>query len=94
MKKLFSLVLATGVVFALAQIGFAQVQKVTGDDGQDPRAVKVEVEGNTATVVAIDYENRMGTLRFPDGTMVTFKLGPAVTNSNHLKMGDRVIIRR
>jgi hypothetical protein len=94
MKKLFSLVLAVGVVLALAEIGFAQVQKVTGDDGRKQRAVKVEVEGNTATVDTIDYENRMGTIRLPDGEIVTFKFGPAVTNSNHLKVGDQVIIRR
>jgi hypothetical protein len=92
MKKLFSLVLATGVVLALAEIGFAQVQKVTGDDGRNQRVVKVEVKGTTATVDAIDYENRMGTLRLPDGTMVTFKFSPAVTNFNHLKVGDQVII--
>ena len=85
--------LAVGVVLALAEIGFAQVQKVAGDGGRTQRAVKVEVEGNTATVDAIDYENRMGTLRLPDGTIVTFKFGSAVTNSN-LKVGDQVIIGR
>ena len=94
MKKLFSLVLAAGVVLALAEIGFAQVQTVAGDDGRKQRTVKVEVERNTATVDAIDYENRMGTLRLPDGTIVTFKFGPAVTNSNHLKVGDQVMIGR
>ncbi len=94
MKKLFCLLLAVVVVLALAQIGLAQVQKMTGNDGQNTRAINVEVEGNTATVDAIDYENCMGTLRLPDGTMVTFKFGTAVTNSDDLKVGDQVIIRR
>jgi len=92
MKKLFSIVLAVGVVLMLAEIGFTQVQKMTGDDGHG--GVKVEVKGTTATVDAIDYDNRMGTLRLPDGTIITFKFGPAVTDSNHLKVGDQVIIRR
>jgi len=90
----FSLVLAVVVVLALTEIGFAQVQKVTGDDGRNQRGVKVEVKGTTATVDAIDYENRMGTLRLSDGTILTFKFGPAVTNSNQLKAGDQVIIRK
>ncbi len=93
MKKLFSVVLAVGVVLALAQVGFAQVQ-VTGDDSQNPRTVKVEVEGNTATVAAIDYENHTGTLRLLDGTMVAFTFGPAVTDFFYLKVGDQVIIKR
>jgi hypothetical protein len=94
MKKLFSLVLAVGVVLALAEIGLAQVQKVTGEDGRNQGGFKVEVKGTTATVDVIDYENRMGTLRLPDGTIVTFKFSPAVTNSSDLQAGDQVIIRR
>ncbi len=94
MQKLFSLVLAVGVVLALAGIGFAQVQKVTGGDGRNQKGVDVEVKGTTATVDAIDYENRMGTLRLPDGTMVTFKFGPVMTDFNQLQVGNQVIIRK
>ncbi len=94
MKQLFLMVLVVGVVLVLAQVGFAQVQKVTGDDGQNLRIVKVEVEGNTATVDAIDYENHTGTLRLLDGTMVAFTFGPAVTDFFYLKVGDQVIIKR
>ncbi len=92
MRKLFSLVLAVGAVLVFTETGFAQVQKVTGDDGRNQRGVKLDVKGTAATVDAIDYENRMGTLRLSDRAIVTFKFGPAVTNSNQLKAGDQVII--
>ena len=96
MKKLISLVLAVGMVIALAQIGFAQAQKATGDDGQKADAVKVEAEENTATatVDAIDYESGTGTLKLSDGTMLTFIARPEMREFSRLKVGDQVIIRR
>ena len=94
MKKVFSLVLAMGVVIAFAQPGFAQVQKMAGNDAQASGVVKVEAEEGTATVDSVDYENRTGTLKLPDGTMLTFKAGPEVRNFDQVKAGDKVLIRK
>ena len=93
MKKALFLVLAVGMVIAFAEPGFAQVEKRAGNDAQVP-GVKVEAEENAATVASIDYENRTGTLKLPDGTMVTFKAGPEVRNFDHVKVGDKVLIRK
>jgi hypothetical protein len=93
MKKVFFLVLVVGVVIALAQPGFAQVQKLASSESQAPGKVKVEVEESTATVASVDYENRTGTLKLPDGTVLTFEAGPEVKNFDLLKVGDKVVIR-
>lgn len=94
MKKVFSLVLAIGVVIAFAQPGFAQVQKMAGHDAQAPSMVQVEAQEGTATVDSVDYENRTGTLKLPDGTVLTFKAGPEVRNFDQVKAGDKVLIRK
>ncbi len=94
MKKVFSLALAVGMVIAFAQPGFTQVQKMAVNEAQAPDGVKMEVEGGTATVDSVDYENRTGTLKLPDGTMLTFKAGPEVRNFDQVKAGDKVLIRK
>jgi hypothetical protein len=93
MKKVVSLILAVGVVIAFAQPGFGQVQKLASSESQALGKVKVEVEEITATVVSVDYENRTGTLKLPDGTMLTFKAGPEVRNFDLVRVGDKVLIR-
>ena len=93
MKKLFSLLLAIGLVIAFAQLGFAQAQTVVEKNATAPGFSAVESLTNTATVGAIDYENRTGMLKLPDGTTVTFKAGPEVRSFDKLKVGDQVLIR-
>ncbi|HVP76510.1 MAG TPA: hypothetical protein VMV04_01305 [Thermodesulfobacteriota bacterium] len=93
MKKLFSLVLGVALVIAFAQSGFAQAQTGVEKNATTPGFSAVESPTNTATVGAIDYENRTGMLRLPDGTTVTFKAGPEVRNFDNLKVGDQVLIR-
>jgi len=93
MKKLFSLLLAIGLVIAFAQFGFAQGQTVVEKNATTPALLTVESPTNTATVRAIDYENRTGMLKLPDGTTVTFKAGPEVRTFDKLKVGDQVLIR-
>lgn len=93
MKKVFSLVLAMGVVIAFVQPGFGQVQKLASNESQAAGKVKVEVEESTATVASVDYENRTGTLKLPDGTVLTFEAGPEVKNFDLVKVGDKVVIR-
>jgi hypothetical protein len=93
MKKVLCVVFAGCVVIAFAQFGFAQVGKMAENDGPKPGAVKVEAQEGTATVDAIDYENRTGMLKLLDGTMLTFKAGPEVRDFEQVKVGDRVLIR-
>jgi hypothetical protein len=93
MRKLFSLLLGVGLVIAFAQFGFAQAQTVSEKNATTPSFSAVESPINTATVGAIDYENRTGMLKLPDGTTETFKAGPEVRNFDKLKVGDQVLIR-
>ncbi len=93
MKKVFSLVLAVGLVIAFVQLGSAQVETVVEKNAEKPGVVAVESLTSTATVGAIDHENRTGTLKFPDGTTATFKAGPEVRNFDQVKVGDQVYIR-
>jgi len=86
MRKVFSIALAVGLVSALAPFGFAQVETVV-----EKKAV--ESLTSTATVVGLDYENRTGTLKLPDGTTTTFKAWPEARNFDQLKVGDQVLIR-
>jgi hypothetical protein len=93
MKKVFSLLLAVGLVIAFAQFGFAQVKTVGEKSATTPGFSAVESPTNTATVGAIDYENRTGMLKLPDGTTAIFKAGPEVRNFDQLNVGDQVLIR-
>ena len=93
MKKILCLLFVVCAFFMLAQIGFAQAQKMARDNAQRPGAVKVEAEESTATVDALDYENRTGTLKLLDGTMLTFNFGPEVRNFDDIKVGDQVILK-
>ena len=93
MKKLFCLVLGVGLVIALAQFGFAQAQTGVEKNATTPGFSAAGSPTSTATVSAIDHENRTGMLRLPDGTTVTFKAGPEVRNFDNLKVGDQVLIR-
>jgi hypothetical protein len=94
MKKLCSLLLAVGVVIAFAQPGFSQVERMADNDAQVPGAVRVGADEATAIVDAVDYENRTGTIRLPDGTTLSFKAWPELRNFDRVKVGDKVFIRK
>ena len=44
----------------------------------------------TATVQAVDPDNRTVTLRRPDGTTSTYQVGPEAVNFDQIKVGDQV----
>ena len=56
--------------------------------GEKPRATAVERFDVTATVKAIDKENRAVTLELPDGENVITKAGPSDKAFEKLKVGD------
>jgi hypothetical protein len=94
MGKTFSIVLAVGMAVALAQPGFAQVERRTAKNDERSAAVSVEAATITATVVAIDYQNRTGTLKLSDGRTETFMAGPEATGFDQARVGDQVLIRK
>jgi hypothetical protein len=44
-----------------------------------------------ATVVAIDHDKRLVTLRGPEGNEETFKIGPQARNLSQVRKGDEVV---
>lgn len=47
----------------------------------------------TATVTAIDYDNRMITLQGPEGHTHSTRVDESVTRFNEVKQGDQVVVR-
>lgn len=92
MKKISSLVVVGCAMIAFAQFGCSQTQNIKRDAGR-PDAASVATTENTATIVAIDYEKRTGTLRLADGTTETFRARPEVKDFDQVKVGDSVILR-
>jgi hypothetical protein len=80
-------------MIAFAHSGFAQAQTGVEKKATSPGFSAVESPTNTATVSAIDHENRTGMLKLPDGTTETFKAGPEVRSFDKLRVGDQVLIR-
>jgi hypothetical protein len=52
----------------------------------------LDVEEVTATVTALDLDDRLITLRGPQGNEATFEVGPQVRNLPQVKVGDRLTI--
>lgn len=61
--------------------------------GGTPGGVAVSVTQVSATVVALDYEQRWVKLRGPEGNVVKIDVPEAVKRFNEVKVGDLVVIR-
>lgn len=61
--------------------------------GEKPGAIAVATQEIRATVEAIDYENRLVTLRGPRGNAVTLRVDESVVNFKNVKQGDEVVAR-
>ena len=73
--------------------GAGQTTKLkTAKPGEKPSAVAVRTVQVTATVTAIDYKARTVTLKSPDGSEKTLKVGPAAKRFNEVKQGDQVTV--
>ncbi len=92
MKKIFSPVLAGCVIIAFAHFGCSQTQHLKRDV-EKPSAISVQAMESTATIVAIDYENRTGTVMLADGTTETFHARLEVKDFDQVKVGDQVILK-
>ena len=61
--------------------------------GAKPGASSTRVREITATVLDIDYANRLVTLQGPAGQTRKVKVGPEVENFMSVKQGDQVVVR-
>jgi hypothetical protein len=90
MKRTLSPVLALLLVVLLVSVGFSQEKKMAKKAGPKPAGAMVDVVEMTAAVDAMDTAKRTVTLKLPDGTTRTFKVGPEVKNFDQIKAGDNV----
>ena len=80
------------VVTTLASAAVAQ-QKADPATGGEPGVVVVDLVEFTATVDAVDYDNRLVTLTGPQGNTVTVRVGPQVRNIDQVKAGDQLFVQ-
>jgi Cu/Ag efflux protein CusF len=86
-----ALILALALVLASYSGPGAAYAASTGDQIKPMEGlIIVDSTTATATVQAVDREKRTVTLRSPDGTTNTYKIGKQVANFDQIKVGDRV----
>lgn len=77
-----------------AAFGVARGADTNAPDASDKQqaigAVAVDLATSTATVLAIDPEQRTVTLRTADGSEATFHAGKEIINFDQIKVGDEV----
>jgi len=61
--------------------------------GKKPAGIVVNTTEVTATVEAIDYQNRTVTLKGPSGKMATMNVDPRVKKFKQVKVGDELVVR-
>jgi len=86
MRRMFPWLLAMVIVAGVAAPALAQ-----GEGGDKPGMVVVDQTVVKAAVDAIDYENRLVTLRGPEGNIFTVRADDRVKNLDQVKQGDLVI---
>jgi Cu/Ag efflux protein CusF len=57
------------------------------------KAAAVEIQTVSASVEAIDKENRLVVLKGPEGNLFAVAAGPEVRNFDQIKVGDQVVVR-
>ncbi|HEY3278534.1 MAG TPA: hypothetical protein VGJ94_18095 [Syntrophorhabdaceae bacterium] len=90
MKKLWSAVLASALLVMWLGLAPAVAEGPKKKENGKPGAVLAEVMSVTASVEAIDQAKRTLTLKLPDGTKKTVKVGKEVINFDRIKAGDQL----
>lgn len=82
-----------GAAIACAAPMFALAQQAQNESAVSSTAHELGREERTitATVVSVDHESRLVTLKGPKGNEVTVQAGPEVQNLDQLKAGDQVM---
>jgi hypothetical protein len=62
--------------------------------GAKPGMVAAKIEQDSVVIQAIDYPNRLATLRMSDGTSVMVELDPRIPSLAAVKAGDHIVVRR
>ncbi|MCO6412225.1 MAG: copper-binding protein [Thiogranum sp.] len=73
-------------------VGAAETQGAAEADREHPGVLTTAEATVTATVEAIDMENRVVTLRKEDGSVVDFVAGDEVRNLAQVEVGDKVVV--
>lgn len=98
MKKLIVVIAASLFTLSLAAVSFAEEAKPAAEpkkaavEGKKPSVKKEKTTHITATVVAVDYDKRIVTVKGPEGNVVDIVAGERVKNLAQVKAGDNVDI--
>ena len=93
MKKV-TIVVAALLSLSLAAVAFAAEEKPAAEakkaaaEGKKPSVKKEKTTHVTATVEAVDLDNRIVTVKGPEGNLVDIKAGDQVKNLAQVKVGD------
>ena len=85
MHRIFGICLTAVIVVSLLAGGCATDQK-------KPTVERSRLVTVTATVEALDLNNRLVTLKGPKGNVVTFRVDEIVKNLPQVKVGDKLAI--
>lgn len=92
-SKLRSLRLLAAGLAILALVACGSSRNQTGSasrSANQPEAFAINTVTTTDTVKSIDYQNRVVTLRSPNGESETYKVGPNMINFDQIHVGDKV----
>ena len=94
MKKITALVIAALFSLALGGQAFAElkIKTVTSEEGK-PNVKKERFETATASIVAIDLDKRIVTLKGKKGRVFDVKVAPEAKNLAKLRKGDLVTVK-
>jgi len=98
MKKMIVVLAASLFTLSLAAVSIAEEVKPVAEpkkaavEGKKPSVKKEKTTHVTATVEAVDYDNRIVTVKGPEGNIVDIKAGDRVKNLAQIKVGDNVEI--
>jgi translation initiation factor IF-1 len=97
MKKMIVVIAASLLTLSLAAVAIAADAKPAAEpkkaaEGKKPSVKKEKTTQVTATVEAIDYDNRIVTVKGPEGAIVDIVAGEQVKNLAQVKVGDSVEI--
>ncbi|MEI8186487.1 MAG: hypothetical protein WCG19_07310 [Chlorobiaceae bacterium] len=96
MKQLSSgqkLMIATVSMFLTGMPELAVAEPYTASQSATkPQVIETEMDTITATVAAVDYVNRILTLKEHDGHIITMSVGPEVVRLKEIRKGDVIKI--
>ena len=94
MKNLTAFVIAALLVLSVGGQAFAELDiKTVGSEEGKPQVTKERFVTATATVEAVDLDNRIVTLKGKQGRIFDVRVGEQAKNLAQLKKGDMVVVK-